>query len=367
MNMRTAYSTKPLPEAVASLQLDLRGAEPKVVVFFASTAFDPATLSQAMQDAFPRACVAGCSSAGEIANGQMLTGSVVAMSLDSEVVRDAAAVVVGGLAAGNGIRTAIARLEEHFGAPAAEWDVGEYVGIVLADGLSGAEERLMEELGDATDVFFVGGSAGDDLKFSSTYVCAGGQAGQDSAALVLLRLNHGFDIVKTQSFSLSGKTLVATKVDEKRRTVIEFNGKPALETYAEALGVTPERAADCFFEHPLGLVMEGDPFVRSPQRAEGDSIVFYCQIREGAELQVLDATDIVTDTRRAVEAKVAAAGGVRGLIDFQCILRTIQLRAEDRCAQYGAVFAGIPMAGFSTYGEAYLGHLNQTSTILLFR
>jgi hypothetical protein len=50
---------------------------------------------------------------------------------------------------------------------------------------------------------------------------------------------------------------------------------------------------------------------------------------------------------------------------LQCILRTLQLRQEKRCEQYGEIFAGIPMAGFSTYGEAYLGHLNQTSTMLV--
>jgi len=28
--------------------------------------------------------------------------------------------------------------------------------------------------------------------------------------------------------------------------------------------------------------------------------------------------------------------------------------------------SGIPAVGFSTYGEQYLGHVNQTSTILVF-
>jgi len=85
------------------------------------------------------------------------------------------------------------------------------------------------------------------------------------------------------------------------------------------------------------------------------------------ELRVLDATDIVADTRKAVEAKKAEWGRIAGLIDFHCILRTLELRSKKHCDQYGAIFNGIPCAGFSTYGEQYLGHMNQTSTMLLFR
>ncbi len=99
---------------------------------------------------------------------------------------------------------------------------------------------------------------------------------------------------------------------------------------------------------------------------EGRAIVFYCEIKEGMELELLAATDIVADTRQAVEAS-KAVGPVRGLLDFQCILRALQLRNEKRCDEYRDIFARIPMAGFSTYGEAYLGHINQTSTMLLFR
>jgi hypothetical protein len=50
----------------------------------------------------------------------------------------------------------------------------------------------------------------------------------------------GFDIIKTQSFRATGKTLVATKIDESRRFVAEFNYKPAIEAYAQVLGVSPQ-------------------------------------------------------------------------------------------------------------------------------
>ena len=366
MNAQTAYSTKPLPDAVADLRSQLGGLKPKVAVFFASAEYDAAALSQLARRAFPEACIAGCTTAGEIA-GRMLTGSVAGIFLDDEIVEDAATVVVENLGGGIDLQDALAKLEGHFGAARGAWDRKKYVGLVLVDGLSGAEERLMEKLGDATDVFFVGGSAGDDLKFKATRVWAGGEARGESAVLMVLRLRRGFEILKAQSFRTTGKSLVATAVDEAHRTVIEFDHKPALEAYAEVLGVPPAAAPGRFFSHPLGLMVRGEPYVRSPQQADGSSVVFYCQIKQGMRLDVLEATDIVADTRRALEACKNAGGEIRGLIEFQCILRTLQLRQEKRCQEYEALFAGIPTAGFSTYGEEYLGHMNQTSTMLLFR
>lgn len=367
MSIQTAYSTLPLPEAVREIHSVLALNKPRMVLFFASAGYDSMELSRQMKQAFPGACVAGCSTAGELAGGKMLTGSITALAMDSEIVSDVAAVAVENLHAGVSVGQALANFECHFQTARADWDIDEYLGLVLVDGLSGAEETLMEKLGDSTDVFFVGGSSGDDLRFANTYVSADGKSFADAAVLVLLRLKRGFEILKTQSFRSTGKALVATAVDEGRRTVLEFNHKPAVAAYAEALGIDPVDAAGFFFQHPLGLIVEGQPFVRSPQRAEEGSIKFYCRIKEGMELEVLEATDIVADTRQAIEASVKAAGEIRGIIEFQCILRTLQLRQENRCAQYGDIFRGIPAAGFSTYGEAYLGHMNQTSTMVLLR
>jgi len=363
----TAYSTKPLPDAVADLKQQCGDRRPKLVLFFGSARYDSPALSRQMQEAFPEACVAGCSTAGEIACGTMLNGSVVAIFLDEDIVEDAAFDVVEDISRETCVRAAFSKFERHFKAPISSLDLRKHVGLVLVDGLSGAEERLMERIGDATDVFFIGGSAGDDLKFESTHVLANGKSYGDAAVLLLLRLKRGFEIIKTQSFRPTGRTLAATRVDERLRKVIEFNHKPALDAYAETLDLAPEQAASQFLHHPLGLMIEEEPFVRSPKRVEDRSIVFYCRIKQGTELAVLETTDIVADTRAAIEAHRGALGGIQGLIEFQCCLRTQQLRNEDRGDQYGAIFSGIPMVGFSTYGEAYLGHMNQTSTILAFR
>jgi len=223
MSVKTAYSTKELSDAVTDLKAQSGDCRPRAVIFFASSKYNPGELSRQMQAAFPDACVAGCSTAGEIASGKMISESVSVMFLDEETVGQTASAVVENLRDQVSVCDAFAKMERQLHAPVSSLDIEKYVGIVLADGLSGAEEALMEKIGDRTDVFFVGGSAGDDLKLEATHLMANGRVYTDAAVLVLLRLKTGFDIVKTQSFKPTGKTLVATKVEEGQRQVIEFD------------------------------------------------------------------------------------------------------------------------------------------------
>jgi hypothetical protein len=366
MAVITAHSRKVLPDAVQDLKEQSGTSQPRVVMFFASSMYDPGEVSQQMQAAFPEARVAGCSTAGEIAGSEMTRDSISAVFLDGEIVGQVACAAVESLSPRLQVGDAFSVLEEQLHAPVSSLDLEKFAGVVLVDGLSGCEEALMEKIGDRTDILFVGGSAGDDLKFQSTHVMVGAKAYSNAAVLLLLELKRGFDILKTQSFRPTGKKLVATKVDEGRRFVAEFNHKPALEAYAQALGLSPKEAPEEFLEHPLGLMVKGDPFVRSPQRPLEDGIAFYCHIKQGMELEVLEATDIVAQTRQAIEARKATRVPIAGIIEFQCILRVLQLRAKNQCGDYGSIFTGIPTAGFSTYGEAYLGHINQTSTMLVF-
>lgn len=340
--------------AVAAQIKNSLPAKPTLLLYFHSVAFDAAAVAATLAGIYPGVPSIGCSTAGEIATGRMLDGSLVVAAFTADVVPKAEVVGI----VGNDVKSALATLASRFD----NVDHRTHVGIILMDGLSGKEEQIMESLGDCTDLTFVGGSAGDDLKFAKTFVAANGNLLAGAGALALLHVPAGFDLIKTQSFCTTGKTLTPTRVDRAARAVLEFDGKPAAQAYAEAVGAdSAAAAAHAFMDAPLGLMAGDEPFVRSPQRIENDKLHFYCGVMEGVELAVLKGTDIVADTGRAL-----AGSNRRALVVFNCILRTLELKDQGKTEAFGKLFTG-PSIGFSTYGEAYIGHINQTATMLALR
>ena len=367
MPITHAHSTKTsVKEAVADLQAQLEPGKPKLVIYFASSSFSLAELGATLQRALPSTKLIGCTTSGEIISGKMLKGAVVAMGLGADIVADAAVELVESTQEPANIKAAMKKLGQHHGETMQKMSHEKYVGLVLIDGLSTCEEKVMDCIGDLTNVTFIGASAGDDLKFKQTMVAVGERAASKATALALLKPARPFDVIKTQSFRTLKKELVATKVKESTREVLEFNEKPAAKAYADAVGSTVADLAKHFQHHPLGLVSDGEIFVRSPMQVRGDGVVFYCQVLEGMKMTVLEGTDIVHDTRKAIEDKRGEMGTISGIINFHCILRTLELEQKKETEAYGRLFVEIPTVGFSTYGEAYIGHINQTSTMLVF-
>lgn len=367
LHIKTAYSqSKSEREAVQHLVDQLADFAVSFLLVFASPSYEQTLLCQSLQSAFPSAQIMGCSTAGEIVSQRFLQNSVVAMAFDAEILADMHVEVVENLSELD-LTRAVHGFQRHFDMALNDLDYRKYVGLILIDGISRQEEALIESLGDKTNLIFIGGSAGDNLQFDKTYVYAHGKAYSNAAVLAVLKPRNGFEILKVQSFSPSDKELIPTQVNTATRTVFAFNDKPAAQAYAEVLGVKVDDLPSQFIYHPLGLIAEGEIFVRSPQKLNGEAVDFYCQIREGVPLTILNALDIVQDTAQALRATWQKMGSVQGIIDFQCILRTLQLLEEGQTENYVRLFDSIPLVGFSTYGECYLGHMNQTSTMLLFK
>jgi hypothetical protein len=338
-----------------------------MLIFFASSTFAPEEISAEMQLSFANAAVFGCSTSGEIVSGKMLKNSVVAMAFDSQTVQDVKVEVVEHLKEKINVNKAFFAFEKYYNQPVDEMDHSKYVGIVLVDGLSGAEEKLIDRVGDLTHITFIGGSAGDDLKFESTHIYANGKSYTNAALLALLKPGVPFTFIKTQSFCDLGKKLVVTKANEEAREVIEFNGKPAAQAYAEALGTSVSDASARFMHNPVGLIIDGVPYVRSPQQIKGDGMVFYCGVTEGMELSLLESTNIIEDTAQALAEAKKELGTISGIVNVNCILRTLELEQKGLTGQYGELFSDIPTVGFSSYGEQFIGHINQTATMLVFK
>ncbi len=367
MNIVTAYSTESSPEEAAlQLQSQLSESNPRAVLFFASSQYDPQGISESMQKAFPQAQTFGCSTSGEIISGKMLKNAIVAMGFTADVIGDMDLQIVENIQTENQVEKAFDGFESHFQEDPFSMGVDEYVGLILVDGLRLAEEKLMDRIGELSNLFFIGGSAGDDLKFTQTWVYANGKAYTDAALLALLKPKVKFSFIKTQSFRPCPTKLMATKVKASERKVLEFNHKPAAAAYAEAVGTSVDNADQFFMSNPVGLLIDEEPYVRSPQRMDEKAMHFYCNVMEGMEMTLLESSDIVEDTRKAVADKVAGSKQVSGIINFHCILRTLELEKNGTTQEYADIFTDIPTIGFSTYGEEFIGHINQTSTMLVF-
>lgn len=367
MKIRSAYAeNQPLDRTVETITAALAGFEPALLIFFASPIFEGTAVSAAMAQAFPAAAVIGCSSAGELTSGRMLKNSLAALAFSREAIGDVCISVVEQMNNGMDVDGAFAAFEEHYGVSSHDLDPSRHLGIVLVDGLCRREEVLMDRIGDLTMVNFIGGSAGDDFQFRETHVFANGTSYTNAAVLALVQPLIPFTFVKTQSFVPLENRLLVTEANEEAREVISFNGKPASQAYAEALGVELEEASRRMKHNPLGLIVDGVPFVRSPQRIQGSSMLFYCGIREGMELSLLEATDIIADTRAALDEARSKVGPLSGVISFNCIMRVQELEQNGLSSQYGELFSGVPTAGLGTYGEQFIGHINQTATMLVF-
>lgn len=371
--VKTTYSQHQDSRAAGRELAEGLGAEASLVVFFASIEHDVAVLAATLQQAMPQAVVTGCTTAGELISGKgCISKSVVAIALPRSIVKRVEGALLENLTltAGNA-GDVLRELSQRWGQDVRSLDPERFVGLVLPDGLSLREETLMDALGDAApDLLVVGGSAGDDLQFKGTRIALGGKVGGNAAALLLLEVSVPFRAVKSSHFVPTDRTFIATKVDEATRTVYEFDGRPALEVYAEALGLAPEAVdVSVMAANPIGLVIGDDPFVRSFQQVgEHGEMRLYSNVLSGSEVTLLKGGDMVESTRRLIEGVEQELGGMSGALTFNCILRWVE--AENTgCTQ--AVYATlgekeIPAIGFQTYGEQYLGHINQTVTMLCF-
>jgi hypothetical protein len=232
------------------------------------------------------------------------------------------------------------------------------------------EEAANDALGNAAPLLsFVGGSAGDNMEFKVTRVFCDGEESDNGAALLLIDAAVPFVIGKTCSFEPQGPAMKVTRADLEQRVVYELGGKPILQVYAEALGKqVDEINADVFMTHPLGLMIDGSPWIRSPQQVRPDGgIKFYCYLGEDTDVHIMRSTDLVQDTHDEIQrVRAALSGKLSGGFAFNCILRRLELDAKNLHGPFLEAFAGLEMGGFHTYGESWLGHINQTFTGLWF-
>ncbi len=239
-------------------------------------------------------------------------------------------------------------------------------GLLLVDGLSHMEERLTASLHHCfPDIPLIGGSAGDDLSFSRTFVFANGKFMSNSAVLTLFDTDAPFAAFKFQHFVPTDTMLVVTAAVVEERTVKEFNGEPAAQIYARHLGVSvDDLSPEIYSSYPVMLKLGTDYYVRSIQQCNDDlSLTFYCAIAEGIVLRLGKAVSPLETAEKAFADIQQLVPNTSLILGCDCILRRLEFENTGLSKQVGDLLIQNNVVGFSTYGEQFNAlHMNQTFT-----
>ena len=328
---------------------------------FCAASYDLRALADALAPLVPGTLL-GCTTAGQIGASGYELGGVSAATLSSRWLR----VTTHRVEPLDGdIAAAIEAIRADIAGELVDMDAGEHAcGLFFVDGMSAMEERLTLELYRRLGLLqMVGGSAGDNLNFSATFVLDADGFHENAAVIGVFRTRHPFAFVRAQHHAETNVRLVVTDTDPARRIVRELNGMPAAEEYARVLGVDRSSfGADLFATHPVMMKLGGELHLRSVRRALPDgSLEFYCAVETGCVLRLGRSEDQVAQLRGAIERARVAVPDASVMLACDCVLRRLEFEAHNLDAEIGALLAGAGAVGFSTYGEQIGAlHVNQT-------
>jgi hypothetical protein len=84
-------------------------------------------------------------------------------------------------------------------------------------------------------------------------------------------------------------------------------------------------------------------------------------------LSLLEVTNVIEDTKLALLRSKEKLGGISGIIIFNCLHRILELEHNKLTGKYAKLFDDFPTIGFNSLAEQFIGNLNQTAVMILFK
>jgi hypothetical protein len=369
MKIFTAYSQKQTAiEAVAELKEifnkeNTNNNKISYITFFVSAFYNPEEFITEFSSQFPNIPHSGSSAGGEMCNDKILHNSIVAMAFTDQVISNIDIQVIENVKNNFDVKPVMVAFEKHFNINMSKISPEEYFGLLYVDFSSRIEEKLLDDISDRTFIIFGGGSSSDNLTFDKTCVYANGRVYKDAAVLTLIKPKVSFSIEKIQSAEKTDLSWIATSVDESNRIIKTLNSVPARDIYCQAVGMSIAEASQNFMANPLALDIDGKLFLRGIfQFTEDGGIECFCSVKENACVSLARQYDVVNKTRTSLNL-IEQNRNISGMVVFDCIHRYLAFIEQE--LEYAKLFSDAPTIGFHTYGEHYIGRVNQTAIILV--
>ncbi|EXF44370.1 chemotaxis sensory transducer protein [Pseudomonas sp. BAY1663] len=366
---------------------------PTYIAGFVSPHLDLDAVARQIRQRFPQAVLSLCTTAGELCSDQgrlyCATGErwdrVVLQLFDASVIAQAEIVHVplecrdirgGGPQLGMAER--IARLVDSIrrlqvGLPI---DHRDTLAMAFFDGLSASESFFMEALYESGrfPCLFVGGSAGGTLDFQHTRLHDGTRSYENHALIVFLKCARQvrFGVFKSQNFEptpVRMSVLSASLEERYISQVVDAQGniRTMVAALCQALDCSEQALDARLADYSFAIRVGEEYFVRSISRIDpaNQRVHLFCDVAPGEELVMVRRTPLPEATRRDFQRFMRDKPGkpLVGILN-DCILR--RLNNPSALAEMGNVFAGVPVLGYSTFGEILGLNLNQTLTAVFF-
>jgi hypothetical protein len=350
----------------------------KAVLYFAVEQYEPLRLARKITRFFPKGTpVVGCSAyrnifARKYENDQRFYSSgVIVAVIEEDIAEKAAAVLFPSIRNAPNPEREVDYLSAEMGIDLRHADPEKYAGIMIGEGAEYGQNYLLDALGDRLVMPIVGGTASDEGSFSGSWISLGETVSSDAAALITLQMKRKFLASKTQSLAIDtskGPWITGRDPCAPLR-VKTLGGRPAAEVVAERLNVPMDRLQEEFktrdLEVVFGFEAQGQIFAYCCYRIDSEGAVIMNDApRADLPLYFLDWTDIAEDQRQAMQRAEKTLGGAPSfLLDFLCFNRYRVMNQSKKAEAYLSAYPkGCDTAGFVTFGEIYITHLNATSS-----
>ncbi len=384
----TAVAAGEAEAAAGLLARDLRaglgGADPVLVMFFASTKQPLEVLAPRLTSEFRSAVVLGASTAGEFTERSVAKGTTTAVAVAGDFA------VRGGMGVGLGSEPENAVHSALSSVPMSLAGHSHRTGLLLLDPLAGTGEEatLLTASHLGADIRLAGGAAGDDLQMKRTTVSIGDRVADDAIVIAVIFSQKPLGVGVCHGHTPISGTLSVTKASGA--VVYEVDGRPAWDVWvdetrsaAAKIGIdpaalAPDEVGGFLLRYEAGLASGAEYKIRAPLSRNPDgSLGFACAVPEGAKIRITESgpqSQIASARTAAERAREQLGAKPAGAIVFDCICRNLILDAMfDRAvAEISDALGGVPLAGFETYGEIALdagdlsGFHNTTTVVLAF-
>lgn len=217
-----------------------------------------------------------------------------------------------------------------------------------------------------------GGTAGDAGDMSGTKISLNGEIREKSCVFAIIHNEKGaIKLFRENIYKpLNGNLLTVTKADSQKRTVFEYNHKPAAKAYAQELGVAESQIAKYFDTHPMGRIVGDDLYITANcAQAERQGIMYHARIYDNSKVMVLEPDDyrnIIAGTMSKIRQEIPHPSFA---IMCHCLARTLLFDGDGYLSEYAKTMSSVlgDFIGFSGYGEQCgEQNFNQTMVVAVF-